>query len=163
LSAPERPAVDASPIIHLTRAGLLDLLTVVGPKLVVPRPVFDELRGAGPADPAVGAVERSDWLVVIDTPRAPDSVLAWDLGAGETSVLAWAHAHPGAEAIMDDLLGRRCAAAHGFPVRGTVGVVLGAKKQRRIPLARPLLEQLRREGMFVSDRVVAAALALVGE
>ena len=45
-------------------------------------------------------------------------------------MLAWAHAHPGAEAIIDDLAGRRCAAAFSIPVRGTLGLALIAKQLR---------------------------------
>ena len=41
---------------------------------------------------------------------------------GESTVLAWALAHPGARAIIDDLHGRRCAEALGIPLRGTVGL-----------------------------------------
>ena len=32
------------------------------------------------------------------------------------TIQAWAHAHPGAEAMADDLAGHRCAAALGIPV-----------------------------------------------
>ena len=38
------------------------------------------------------------------------SDLSWDFGAGESAVLAWCLAHPGSEAIIDDLSARRCAA-----------------------------------------------------
>ena len=78
-------------------------------------------------------------------------------------LLAWAHAHSGTEAIIDDLPARRCAAAHGISVRGTLGLVLAAKKHGRISAARPVLEDLRRKGMYLSDRVLDEALALLGE
>jgi len=90
-------------------------------------------------------------------------ILAWDLGKGESSVLAWAHAHPGTEVIIDDLSGRRCAASLGIPVRGTLGLVLAAKKRGIIPMARPVLESLRQSGMYLSQRVMDRALLLVDE
>ncbi|MEJ7712923.1 MAG: hypothetical protein WKF84_24545 [Pyrinomonadaceae bacterium] len=52
------------------------------------------------------------------TPPVPAQIQAWGLGQDESSVLAWAHAHPGTEAIVDDLAARRCAAAFNIPVRG---------------------------------------------
>jgi predicted nucleic acid-binding protein len=44
----------------------------------------------------------------------------------------WAHTHEDSEAIIDDLAGRRCAAAFNIPVRGTLGLVLTAKQRGRI-------------------------------
>jgi predicted nucleic acid-binding protein len=85
------------------------------------------------------------------------------LGDGESSVLAWAYQYPGTEVIVDDLAARRCAAALGLPVRGTLGLVLIAKQRGAITAARPVLERLRQSGMYLSDSVLNQALALVGE
>jgi predicted nucleic acid-binding protein len=84
-------------------------------------------------------------------------------GPGESAVLTWAHAHVGSEAIIDDLAGRRCAAAFHIPVRGTLGLVLVAKQRGRIPSARQILEQLRQSGMYLSDPAMNNALRLIGE
>jgi predicted nucleic acid-binding protein len=78
-------------------------------------------------------------------------------------VLTWARLHPGTEAIIDDLAARRCARVFGIEVRGTLGLLLLAKQRGRIVLARPVLDTIRREGMYLSDRVADEALALVGE
>lgn len=45
----------------------------------------------------------------------------------------------------------------------TVGIVLAAKQRGLIPLARPLVERMRQSGMYLSDRVMNSALAIVGE
>lgn len=78
-------------------------------------------------------------------------------------MIAWAWAHNGSDAILDDLAGRRCAAALNIPVRGTLGLVLTAKQRGHISSARQLLNQLRQGGMFLSDRVLNEALKRVGE
>ena len=159
----ELPAVNASPLILLARAGLLDFLQLAGPEIVVPSAVADEIRREGPNDPAVRALEATAWLKVVDGPPLPAVIQGWDLGAGESAVLAWAHAHPGTLAIVDDLAGRRCAAALRIPVRGTLGLVLVAKQRGKIKAARPVLESMRASGMYLSDGVMNRALALVGE
>ena len=41
--------------------------------------------------------------------------------------------------------------------------ILTAKQQGEIPKARPVLEQLRLCGMYLSDRVMNQALARIGE
>ncbi|MCW5312947.1 DUF3368 domain-containing protein [Nostoc sp. KVJ3] len=64
---------------------------------------------------------------------------------------------------MDDLAARRCAAVLGIPVRGTLGIVLIAKQRGKITMVRPIIENLRSSGMYLSDRVINQALALVGE
>lgn len=78
-------------------------------------------------------------------------------------MLTWGYVNPGTEVILDDLAARRCAAALGIPVRGTLGIVITAKQRAVISAARPVLEQLQLCGMYLSDRVINQALALVGE
>ena len=160
---PEHPAVNASPLIFLSRAGLLDMLKLEGEEIVIPKTVAEEIRRRGADDLTVQAIERTTWLTVIDAPSIPDTIRAWDLGEGEASVLAWGYANPGTVIIVDDLAARRCAATLGIPVRGTLGLILTAKKRGVIPEARPVLEKLRQSGMYLSDRILNQALALVEE
>jgi predicted nucleic acid-binding protein len=67
------------------------------------------------------------------------------------------------DAIIDDLAGRRCASLLGIPVRGTLGIVLAAKKRGLIPQARPVIETLIRSGMYLSRSVIEEALLRVNE
>jgi len=159
----ERPATNASPLIFLSRAGLLDLLQLEGSEIVVPKPVAEEIQRRSSDDPTVHAIEKTTWLRIVEPSPVPETIRAWDLGAGETSVLAWGYENQGTVIIVDDLAARRCAATHGIPVRGTLGLVLTAKKRGVIPEARPVLEKLRRSGMYLSDRILNQALALVAE
>ncbi|MFQ5853887.1 MAG: DUF3368 domain-containing protein [Candidatus Binatia bacterium] len=159
----ERPAVDASPLIFLSRAGLIDMLKLEGEEIVVPKTVAEEIRRRGTDDLTVQAIEKTIWLTPIEAPPIPDTIRAWDLGEGETSVLAWGYVNPGTAIIVDDLSARRCAATFGIPVRGTLGLILTGKKRGVIPEARPVLERLRQSGMYLSNRVLNQALALVGE
>lgn len=159
----DRAAVDASPLIALSLAGHLDLLHVAAEAIIVPRAVADEVRAYGPGDPAARALAATPWLVVVEPVPVPESIAGWDLGAGESAVLAWALANSPADAILDDAEARRCAATHGLRVRGTVGIVLASKVAGRIPAARPVLERLRQVGLWMSDELVAEATALVDE
>lgn len=155
--------VNASPLIFLGAANRLELLRSVAPRVCVPEPVLREVMAHGAADPAAVAVGAAAWLEK-GVPAAPSPpVLAWDLGPGETSVISLAMQVPRSVAVLDDLQGRRCAESLGLPVSGTLGIVLLAKSRGQIPLARPLLEELRDRGMWLSDRVLAQALRLAGE
>jgi len=159
----ERPAVNTSPLIFLTKVGLLDLLQVVSEEVVVPAAVSIEIQQYRAIDITVQALAQSNWLFVVETPPVPEQISAYNLDPGESAVLTWAYVHPGTEGIVDDLAARRCAASLGIPLRGTLGLVLIAKQQGKIPSARLVLEQLRLSDMYLSDRVMNQALALVGE
>ena len=142
---------------------MLGTLREAAVRVAVPDVVVDELRAAGPDDPTVRALDDARWLEIIPTPPIPESVTAWKLDPGETAVLSLGLFQSGCEVVLDDYAGHRCADAHGLPCRGTLGVILFAKEIGLIPAARPVLEELRRSGMYLSDRVLDRALARVGE
>lgn len=134
------PAVaNASPLILLQRAGHLDLLRVASDEIIVPAAVEAELRRGRNQEKVVEAIAQAPWITVVPIASIPSTIQAWDLGPGESAVLAWAESHRGCEAVLDDLPARRCAAAINVPVRGTLGIVLLAKERGIIALARPAL------------------------
>jgi predicted nucleic acid-binding protein len=51
-----------------------------------------------------------------------------DLGPGESQVLMLTLEIPASIAILDDALARRIAIAKGFPIKGTLGLLLDAKR-----------------------------------
>ena len=67
----ELPAVNASPLVYLARAGLLDFLQVVAETVVVPDAVTDEDLHRGPTDITVRALQNTAWVVRIDDPPFP--------------------------------------------------------------------------------------------
>ena len=102
----ERAVVNASPLIFLSRAGLLDLLQLLSPEIIGPEIVATEIKVRGKDDPTAQAIANTAWLLVTQTPPVPPQIQAWGLGPGESSVLSWAHARPGSEAVLDDLAAR---------------------------------------------------------
>lgn len=155
--------VNASPLIFLARGGHLDLLGKLAKRTIVPQPVFTELQARGDTDRTVQALVRCQWMEIVNAPPIPADVQSWGLGLGESSVLALAQQHPSATVVMDDLAGRRCATSVGLPVLGTLGVILNAKQKGLVPLARPIMEDLVRSGMYLSRDLLDQVLGLVGE
>jgi predicted nucleic acid-binding protein len=160
---PEPPVTNASPLIVLARAELSNLLLTAGPQVLVPVAVAGELQRRGHDDPAVQLLTNAAWIQVVDTGPIPERIQQLRLGPGESAVLAWALAHPGTEAIIDDLPARHAAASLGIPVRGTLGLILAAKEDGTVTAARPLIERVRAAGLYRSDDVIARALARIGE
>jgi predicted nucleic acid-binding protein len=96
----ERAVVNASPLIFLARAGLIDLLQLVSSEVIVPDAVASEIKVSGESDPTARILADTSWLLVTRTPLVPTKIQEWGLGSGESSVIAWAHAHQGSEAIL---------------------------------------------------------------
>ena len=88
----EAPAVDASPLIYLARTGNLPILKALAPAFLIPEPVRDEIRAKD--DAVLRDVQAAPWLSVVPSPAIPGTLLVWDLGKGEASVLAWALSRP---------------------------------------------------------------------
>ena len=60
-------------------------------------------------------------------------------------------------------LQRNAAVAMGLSLLGTLGVVVFAKTHGFIPAARPVVEQLRQNGMYLTDQLMNNALSQIGE
>ena len=158
-----RRIVNASPLILLSKVGHLDFLRIDADDVVVPEQVLAEVGAHGRDGPTVREVEGSRWLRVVHVSPIPEAVTAWKLGAGESAVLTLALADSACDVVLDDMAARRRAVSANITVRGTVGMVLLARREGRIPAARPILDHLRRSGLFLSENLAERMLALVGE
>ena len=157
------PVVNASPLIYLAHADLIEILQVEASRVHVTRTVSEEILRRGPQDPTAQILKNTAWLCEVEPVPPSPKVLSWKLGPGETSVLSWALAHSGTVAIVDDLAARRCAEVLGLEFTGTLGLVLRAKRKGLLPAARPAVDKLLAAGMYLSEKVLNRALALVGE
>jgi predicted nucleic acid-binding protein len=158
-----RRIVNASPLILLAKIGRIDLLQMDGVDVVVPAAVLDEIAAHGEGDLVAEVVRGEDWLAIVPSPPVPDDIKARRLGAGESAVLSLALTEPDVEVVLDDMAARRCAGDLKIRCVGTLGLVLIAKELGAIPEARPVVEQLRRAGLYLTDELAHAALKLVGE
>jgi predicted nucleic acid-binding protein len=157
----DRIVVNASPLIVLSRAGRIDLLTLVGNPIHVPESVNREVREH--SDEAARVLDTISWLQIVPDPAVLPVVRSWDLGPGESAVLEWAQANRPARAIIDDYAARKLANVLAVPVTGTLGLALLARQRGLFPSARPLVEEFVRAGLYLSDSVIEHALRLVGE
>ena len=154
--------VNASPLILFSRIGRLDLIARLAPAILIPNAVIEEVRAGQLKDrTAATALEWAEQYRVADL-SLEASIEHWDLGLGESQVIAHGIRAP-RWAVLDDRAARRCAVVHGIRVIGSLGVVLRSKKNRHIDRARPLVEDLIGAGMFLVDEFVDRALEAVGE
>ena len=154
--------VNASPLISLAKIGRLDLLRSAERDVLIPAAVAEEIL-AGPAgDPASLALSAGDLAERVPTANRVE-VVEWGLGAGETAVLSLA-LEMAATAVIDDREARAAARALGFRLIGTLGVVIRARRDGRIPSAAAVMADLRRVGLRLDDDLLRHALRqFVGE
>jgi predicted nucleic acid-binding protein len=152
--------LNASPLILSYRPARLDRAS--RSQNPIPNAVIEEVRAGQYKDQTTAtALEWASRYRVEDI-AVVASIEHWDLGPGESQVIA--HCIGGSRwAVLDDRAARRCAAAHNMPVIGTLGVVLRSKEKRLVESARPLVSELVAVGMFLDDEFVDRVLASVGE
>jgi predicted nucleic acid-binding protein len=155
--------VNASPLILLGKVDQLRLLQVLTDELIIPAGVAQEVRVKPDGNRALEALVGSPTVRIETGDLIPRDIKVWDLGRGESEVLAWALTLKGCRVVIDDLEARRCAETLGIGVIGTLGIVLRAKRIGLISAARPVVDQLRSVGLYVSDDLVERALAHLGE
>nr|VFJ48441.1 MAG: Predicted nucleic acid-binding protein, contains PIN domain [Candidatus Kentron sp. DK] len=161
---PRQLIVNTSPLIFLSRVdGLEWLARLCRDTVLVPKAVITELLAGFDGPPIVNAVKRNTRFSIIDDVTVPATILAWDLGAGETQVLGACLERDGSVAVLDDKAARQCGMGMGIPVVGTLGVILAAKRSGLIPMAGSVVDQLLREGLYLERALVEKALREVGE
>jgi len=65
--------------------------------------------------------------------------------------------------LIDERRGRAVAAARGIAVIGTLGIVAGARRLGVLERAAPVVAELRADGFWLSDGIVAELLSELGE
>ena len=121
--------LNASPLIVLSRISCVDMIRQLCSEIVVPSGVADEIMRGGSTDPARLWMNNAGHAHMHDVACVDDAIASWDLGLGESRVLTYAYANWGCEAVLDDRAARTCAAALDIPVRGTLGILLLAKRK----------------------------------
>jgi predicted nucleic acid-binding protein len=128
----------------------------------VPEAVAEEV-GVHSDEAARVLNSEAHWIMRVSPGQVQEAISAWDLGQGESAVLTWALSHPGTIAVIDDFAARKYAQVLRIPVIGTLGLILLAKTRAWIPAARPVVEEVRRAGLYLSDDLVARILSVVDE
>lgn len=159
---PERWVVNASPLIVLAKIDHQELLSRLADEILVPQPVVDEIN-AGPIDDPARRYLDASGLPVVSVSNSP-TIVAWDLGAGETAVLSYAFANPGWRVVIDDGMARRCAHSLSIPAIGTLGIIIRARHAGLIDAAVPVLKALQSHDFHLDEKVIRTALReTVGE
>jgi predicted nucleic acid-binding protein len=158
--AAEPIVINTGPLILLEKAGALELPARLAYQFVCPPAVRLELdAGAAQGHPAIVV----PWLSVLAL-KTPLSALAQaTLDQGEAEVIQLALERGIRQVCLDDLRGRRLAAASGLRVTGVLGLLALAKNMGVIPAMKPYCDRLQKGGAWYAPELVKRVLAGVGE
>jgi len=158
-----RWVVDSSPLILLSKIGQVALLHELPDEMVIPAGVAQEIQRGAKNDVARRWLENEGNTWVQETSVVIPLISTWLLGLGESQVLSYVQTHPDSVAIVDDRAARNCATTLKIPIRGTLGVLLLAKKNGKIAQIKPLLTQLQNVGLRINTKLIDEALRLAEE
>lgn len=154
--------VNSSPTILLSKIGRLEFLQLLSKKVILPQSVWEEISRYS-VKSEIPDLGKFPWLSIRPDPEIPTSIVEWNLGKGESAVLAMGLVPSESEVVLDDLDARMCAQEHDLKVIGTMGVVILARERKLIQAAKPIFMELRKAGMFLSDKTMNEILAKIGE
>ena len=157
---------DTGPIIGLAKIGRIFLLKKMATEVMIPPFVQKELYGkigveSGQIDQAL-----SDFIQVIELrPSGTDieeALAGLDEGERQSIHLAFTFKKD-VTLLVDDRAGRQVAENLNISKVGLVGTLLMAKKMGLVENIGSLLQQLRANGYWLSEEVVAVARKLAEE
>lgn len=155
--------VNTSPLLYLHQVGFLELLQCLYSQILTPPAVIEELEIGKNKGIDVPNIQTIEWISI--TPVKSISLIPAiiDLGQGEAEVLALGLENQGSLLIFDDQLARRIANLYRLKYSGTLGVLVKAKQQGYLSSVAPVIDKLRHQGMWLTDKVVNDVLRLAGE
>lgn len=164
MPSPERIVINTGPLIALV-AGLGDLalLKELYQEVLVPAEVADEIATLRTSRFVQPEFERATWLTRWPAPLTLPPWLGSVLDRGEAAVIQLALNEKISTVCIDEAAGRRVAQLSGLRVTGSIGILLRAKREAKLPSLRTVLDQMRANGVWLGEKLVASALAQAGE
>lgn len=156
---PDGMVINTGPLIALAiGVGHWDALHHLGVPVVIPAAVIAELRAGPPGAPGRDLAEQVPLALIAPSVAIP-AYLEQTLDAGEASVIATALAMGLPRVAIDETAGRRVARTCGLTVTGALGLLVIARRSGYAVDMAEITRRMRAGGVWLSDRVVAAACA----
>jgi predicted nucleic acid-binding protein len=155
---------DATPLIALARVGQVELLYRLFAVIIIPQAVYEEVVVNAPTRPGAEAIRKAHWIQMRPlSNRAVVDYLRTELDAGEAEVLVLARELRADLVLLDEPKARFAAELLNLHYIGTVGLLLLAKRMNILAAVRPILDDLRTNGFYLSDKVYQAAIRRANE
>lgn len=160
------PAIsDTSPIILYARINRLALFHQLFGNILLPPAVWREVVTDSQGRAGADLTRQLPWIHREPLPPRPfpSAITALDAGEAEAIQLALSFMPTGPIVILDDRPARRVASRLGLVITGSGGILTQAKQAGLISSVRPILNDLREAGLYLSDAAERRVLAVAGE
>lgn len=154
---------NTTPIIALAVIDRLELLRELYTEVLIPPAVYAEVIAGGASRAGAAELLRAHWIRTVPLTDPRRAALLVDLDQGEAEAIALAQELNADLLIVDERLARRHAQRLGLTITGTLGILLKAKQRGLVTNIRPLIQQLRRNRIRLSENVIQQTLQLAGE
>lgn len=157
---------NTGPLIGLAKINQLPILKSIYKEVMIPPMVHKELWGkvGMESDQIDSALQDFIKVTEIKTLKPATESALVDLDEGERQAISLASTiDDEVLLLLDDRAGREAAKKLGIPTTGLIGIMLLAKERGLINNVRPLLEEIRNHGYWLSDEVIEVARKLAGE
>lgn len=152
---------NTTPFIALASVDQVQLLKDVYNSVLVPAAVIDELRQGGPIP--VPDIQAYEWVKAVPNIEDISNRLLFQLDFGERQVVIRALRDEADLVLIDDRLARNIAEYLGLKVKGTLGVLVEAKRRGLIESFKSLSLRMRKEGIYYSQRLIEEIARELGE
>lgn len=145
---------NATPLIALAKIGEINLLKEFFGEIYIPDAVYDDVVTRGQNRPGMNEVMDAKWIKRKSVRnKMMVKLLLAELDKGEAEVLVLANEINADKVIIDEKKGRNAAELAGLGIIGTVGILLLAKRQKKIRSVKELLDKLKDEDFRLSNYV----------
>ena len=152
---------NTTPFIALASVNLLSLLPSLYVSIMTPEAVIEELQHGGSI--AVPDMATLGWVRIIPNISTFENRLLFELDYGERHVVLNALKFQADLVLIDDRIARNIAEYYGLNVKGTLGVLVEAKRKGLIEAFKPIALAMQRFGIWFSFRLIEQIARELGE
>ena len=151
---------DTGPLIVLFKTDLLFLLREIYHEVLIPEAVANELTEK---EEGIVLLKSNPWIKVKKVEEKKIlSILKSILGSGEAEAIALAM-EMNLPLLIDERKGRMLAKEAGIKIRGTLGVLVEAKKKGLIKSVNVCIKKLINTGYYLDPELINIVLKRCGE
>jgi uncharacterized protein len=153
---------NTTPIISLLKLNRLDLLKQLYTQIYIPEVVYNEIE-EGKAKEYYKDLSKIDWINIVEIQDKQAVKYFLDLDSGEAEAIVLATEINADLIIIDEKLGRFHAKHADLKVTGTIGILIKAKTVGLIFELKPLLNELTKKDVWISEKLKREILIKSGE
>lgn len=149
---------DSSALIALSVVNKLELLEQLYDNLCVPQAVYDEVTQIGRSQSDKLKRFLQSRVKVVDL-----NLTKLGLGLGELEAITLYKELDADVLLIDDNRAKKYAILNNVKVIGSLGILIKAKEKKYIERVKPLLDELRKSEVYISDKLISQVLEICDE